>query len=394
MFIALAISLSALAANATPSTLSNPIVLDDPGSCRLVRHEKRPAVTVTIVGDLPCDFLGDCFELTLAPEGHPRSSLRKVTLPFSSSYGRFRVILVDLTGDRVEEVLLVSGDGRGTSATRETLVAYQWRGAALHPILTTPISDYFGPGELWWYEFGFEINPRTGRPCVILDLKQDPPDPAFSDLTSPELIPSESHLEFSWNPKRGAMEQLPSRDSLLQVGGDLILRTDGMRVVVWALVAGSEYQGSALLPNRGVFVAYTDPNSGRAATFLAVVDSDSGRETSLAELSGTGESRFVYQPSTQVVLFNWFDGVYVFSLRAALENAASGKDQRPFRDLLVQVSKAHCIDPSWVTESVATCRDRQPDGSSSLVHFGVPLPGFLRPKSSRTGAAAASPGNH
>jgi len=43
------------------------------------------------------------------------------SIDFSSSYGEFKLQLFDLTGDGIEEFILIRGEGRGTSARKEYL---------------------------------------------------------------------------------------------------------------------------------------------------------------------------------------------------------------------------------------------------------------------------------
>jgi len=46
---------------------------------------------------------------------------------FVSTYDRYRVDVIDLTGDGIEEIVLVSGFGRGTSVRKEYLEVFRVR---------------------------------------------------------------------------------------------------------------------------------------------------------------------------------------------------------------------------------------------------------------------------
>ncbi len=106
---------------------------------------------------------------------------------FESSYGEYRLWLSDLTGDGIEEFILLTGRGRGTSATRETLTVYSREGSGFTALTSVPFSDYFGMGARWYYEPRFV---RDGDRTVN-ELRLDWDDYSDGRLASPELIPEE-----------------------------------------------------------------------------------------------------------------------------------------------------------------------------------------------------------
>ncbi|MBI3447652.1 MAG: hypothetical protein HY049_01835 [Acidobacteria bacterium] len=124
-------------------------------------------------------------------------------LPFYSSYGMFSLGLVDLTGDGFEELVLVTGSGRGTNVRQETLVVYQWVESSFHPILSTPFSGFFGLGT-WRYEPHFLDVTGDGTTDLRLVLSHDDPDQ--SPLNNPEAIPKITLREFAWDRRMGTLK--------------------------------------------------------------------------------------------------------------------------------------------------------------------------------------------
>jgi hypothetical protein len=122
---------------------------------------------------------------------------------FHSSYGLFRVDLVDLTGDGVEEVVLRTGEGHGTSARSERLSVYVIEARGLRRVLQVPVSDYWGSGARWSYEteyVGVEGDRLTHLRLVLSVKKGGEPS-----LLVPRLVPRAKVREFRWDPKADAM---------------------------------------------------------------------------------------------------------------------------------------------------------------------------------------------
>ena len=129
-------------------------------------------------------------------------------IPLYSTYGFFRIDLVDLTGDGVEEFVLITGEGRGTSCRKEKLTVIERFGDKFHgfgfrTILTTPISDFFGDGVRWWYEVHYQDVDNNGITGISLTLKHDPIGAGV--IESPEVIPKISLRQFGWYEQLGAM---------------------------------------------------------------------------------------------------------------------------------------------------------------------------------------------
>ncbi len=145
---------------------------------------------------------GDCFNIVLTSlEGEQLAEM-----PLYSSYGIFRIDLVDLTGDGVEEFVLITGKGRGTSCREEQLtVRRRWgdRVYKFDTILTTPVSSFFGSGVRWWYEVQYQDVDNNGTADVSLTLKHDPIGTGV--IESPEVIPEMSLRQFGWYEQLGTM---------------------------------------------------------------------------------------------------------------------------------------------------------------------------------------------
>lgn len=121
-------------------------------------------------------------------------------LEFESSYGLFELDLVDLTGDGVEEFVLISGQGRGTSARSETLRVFAVRGGRFKQMLELGVSDYFGSGYRWRYRREYANIRNQGvlsDPCALL-LKLELTGSAYRgspSLAFPSLIPKAETIE-------------------------------------------------------------------------------------------------------------------------------------------------------------------------------------------------------
>ncbi len=129
-----------------------------------------------------CD---DGYSLEVWNDFDPPELLSSMLL--ESSYSDCSLWLCDLTGDGIEEFILLTGRGRGTSATRETLTVYSRKGSGFTALTSVPFSDYFGNGARWYYEPRFV---RDGDRTII-ELRLDWDDYSDGRLAMPELIPEE-----------------------------------------------------------------------------------------------------------------------------------------------------------------------------------------------------------
>lgn len=194
--------------NTTLATIP-PSTLSEFGTITLESTHK-PKLTVSVMPgeSKKCNPLDDCFVLGIKRDGDDKTSINRV---FNSSYSSFLLFLVDLTGDMREEIILVTAEGKGTSAVSKNLTVFQIIDNDLKEILKTPYSSYFGNGLMWRYEPSF-ISQWKGKnsPQRIIEMQlQLYHDPWKSNekLVSPELIPSKKIIHFRWNTNKSTLEE-------------------------------------------------------------------------------------------------------------------------------------------------------------------------------------------
>lgn len=146
----------------------------------------------------------------------PQHSTPDIEFPFESTYGSFDLELMDLTGDHVEEIVLITGQGRGTSVRSELLRVLAVRGSELKQLLEVPVSGYFGSGCKWWYRHDYVFQTRKHRSLeysLLLRLEHDSPaDCVPASLSFPSLIPEAQVLEYAYDAGRDQMESLAPDD--------------------------------------------------------------------------------------------------------------------------------------------------------------------------------------
>ncbi len=125
---------------------------------------------------------------------------------FHSTYGAFRLTLADLTGDGLEEFILVTGEGRGTSVRRKMLTVEMRKGQDFVAILALPVSGWFsfspppmqaGLGH-WWYDIDVKDLDGNGTPDLRLTLDNTP---EVTQQNSPEKLPGFAVIEYVWSEK-------------------------------------------------------------------------------------------------------------------------------------------------------------------------------------------------
>lgn len=130
--------------------------------------------------------------------------------PFHSSYQKFHISIVDLDGDGQKEFVFALGEGRGTSARRETLYIEHFDGFQFKQILATPLSDFYASGRRWWYSIEFKHADEGGTTDLLLQLHTD--DDSAKSLTQ-DGIPAEQIKIFKWRTKDGS-KQLDGESNL------------------------------------------------------------------------------------------------------------------------------------------------------------------------------------
>lgn len=189
--------------------------LVEPSDLTLPATPSRPSWRITITEDRTFPegaWPEDYFVLRIYRLA--TSATADIEFPFESTYGYFELNLVDLTDDRIEELVLITGRGRGTSVRGELLRVFGIRAKQLKPLLEVPVSGYFGSGCRWWYLHDFPFEHRKNRPDrereLLLRLDHDAPADCvpFGD---PSLIPSTSMVAYAYDPKADQMQSLDQR---------------------------------------------------------------------------------------------------------------------------------------------------------------------------------------
>jgi len=137
-------------------------------------------------------FPEDHFVLSIhRPPDMPKSVL---DYRFASSYMDYQIKTVDLTGDGIEEIIMITGFGRGTMVRKETLKVFQWNQTHLSKLLSVPFSD-----PCWTYKL--EIIPKEQNKLAHIALRLDHTisDGAFCDSS---MILRHSYLEYNWNQSK------------------------------------------------------------------------------------------------------------------------------------------------------------------------------------------------
>lgn len=141
-----------------------------------------------------CEWGGDCFLMKFIDT---KKNDNIAELRFNSSYGFFDAGFVDLTGDNIEELLLIYGSGRGTSVRSEKLSIYQLKNTELRNVFEISVSDYFGPGVKWWYKISLIDDKYDETKYLSLELYYSPYE--GNPMVYPELIPKIKKIEYKWS---------------------------------------------------------------------------------------------------------------------------------------------------------------------------------------------------
>ena len=169
-------------------------------------NPSRPGFRVyikTVERENDCGFPDDAFKLevhTLAWGWNPGEKLAQ--LDFCSSYQFFALVLADLTGDGIEEFILVTGKGRGTSAREETLTVYRRNQERFEELLSVEVSGFFGV-DTWNYKRVFVDVNGDGETDLRLIREHDPVRPESVD--DPSQIPVFAVKEYVYDRKSGKM---------------------------------------------------------------------------------------------------------------------------------------------------------------------------------------------
>ena len=145
--------------------------------------------SVSIVQDEPPevgDWFRDDFVLTVNENGAAKEHR------FQTSYAKFALQVIDLTGDGRPELVLIEGVGRGTSVRSERLKVLSVQADAIVELKVIPYSGYFGSGAQWWYEHEYVDVDHDGKPEIRLRLQHTPIGEGVAER--PETIPRQEEL--------------------------------------------------------------------------------------------------------------------------------------------------------------------------------------------------------
>jgi hypothetical protein len=121
-----------------------------------------------------------------------------VSFPFESSYGRFRAYFPNLRELNQPNLVLVTSRGKGTSAASYYLDIYEIHGSTVTKAYEMQISEYYGPGELWWYDVSFEPT-QSDKDDLVLNLNYS--ESTGNPLEDISLIPKTKEIRIAWDSK-------------------------------------------------------------------------------------------------------------------------------------------------------------------------------------------------
>lgn len=112
------------------------------------------------------------------------------------------------------------------------------------------------------------------------------------------------------------------------------------------LERASSFQGYDIIDSTHIFLAYENEKDAEASAYIAVYDISTGDEILIEELGLTGESFFLYNKQNDLVLFNWYDGLYTFKLH----NSENQITLKPEKKRIIDCKE--CYLPFWVNSEM------------------------------------------
>jgi hypothetical protein len=145
------------------------------------------------------DFSEDFFRLGASLVGWPLPC--RCSYPrFESTYGLFELVLGDVTGDNIEELMLVRGSGRGTGVRTEELDIFSIGHDGLRNIFSHPLSGRYGIKCKWSYTVTQVPHRESERPRVRLSL-----DPASRGECPREALPLAASKTYVYDDSLGRL---------------------------------------------------------------------------------------------------------------------------------------------------------------------------------------------
>jgi hypothetical protein len=78
-------------------------------------------------------------------------------------------------------------------------------------------------------------------------------------------------------------------------------------------------RGYDFIDSTRIFIAYTNCDGSEVYTRLDIFDINERKMNHLKSLGATGESYFSYNPDNGLIVFNWYNGIHVISLKELIQ---------------------------------------------------------------------------
>ena len=131
--------------------------------------------------------------------------------------------------------------------------------------------------------------------------------------------------------------------SLKIIYGNMLYYQNGKTLIkVLQREHSDSFEGYDIIDNTHIFLAYQPEEYAEAMAIISVYNIKTHREQKIQIIGDTGESFFVYNNKNDLVVFNWFDGIFVFKLHDKNNNIikklpyviqikkGDGQDYNPF----------------------------------------------------------------
>jgi hypothetical protein len=158
----------------------------------------------------------------------------------------------------------------------------------------------------------------------------------------------------------------------LETESSLFFRNNGNRLLVKHLQPTQEFQGFAITRDGNVFLAYSGTTS-EATTKISIYDVTLKTERVMIELGATGATEFSYDVATDLVAFNWVEGVYVFALDAVRKIRPDPARLQSFLKSIILVAKCgSCSPPRWTEDGRISYSEYEKNGLEQRKYATVP----------------------
>lgn len=98
-------------------------------------------------------------------------------------------------------------------------------------------------------------------------------------------------------------------------GNTLYYHNKDKFVEIKQLEKNKYFQGYDIIDSKHILMAYNDDSESiEASVAIKVVNLETNKETLVQGLGGTGDSYFFYNKDNDLVVFGWYDGIYIFKI--------------------------------------------------------------------------------